>query len=108
MSACVSDLAFLLGPLQDPLLDGPLTDEAIDGDLLGLTQPVSSVHGLLVHRGVPVAVVEDDLEESISTLLFFFFLCSIFIVYRRQAGHDADTPLLCDSWELLRGMCYPK
>lgn len=58
----VSDLALLLGPLQDPLLDGTLTDEAIDSDLLGLTQPVSSVHGLLVHCGVPVAVIEDDLK----------------------------------------------
>lgn len=64
MSACVSDLAFLLGPLQDPLLDGTLTDEAIHSDLLGLTQPVSSVHGLLVHCGVPVAVIEDNLEEK--------------------------------------------
>ncbi len=62
MSTCVSDLAFLLGPLEDPFLDGTLTDEAIDGDLLGLTQPVSSVHGLLVHCGVPVAVIEDNLE----------------------------------------------
>lgn len=61
---CVSDLALLLGPLQDPLLDGALADEAVDGHLLGLTQPVSSVHGLLVHCGVPVAVVEDDLEQK--------------------------------------------
>lgn len=59
---CVPDLTLLLGPLQDPLLDGALADEAVDGDLLGLTQPVGPVHGLLVHRGVPVAVVEDDLE----------------------------------------------
>lgn len=58
-----SNLALLLGPLQDPLLDGSLADEAVDCDLLGLAQPVSPVHGLLVHRGVPVAVVEDDLEE---------------------------------------------
>lgn len=61
---CVSDLALLLGPLQDPLLDGALTDEAVDRDLLGLAQPVGPVHGLLVHRGVPVAVVEDDLERE--------------------------------------------
>lgn len=64
MSVCISDLAFLLGPLQDPLLDGTLTDEAIDSDLLGLTQPVSSVHGLLVHCGVPVTVVEDNLAKK--------------------------------------------
>lgn len=62
VSVCVPDLALLLGPLQDPLLNGALADEAVDGDLLGLTQPVGPVHGLLVHRGVPVAVVEDDLE----------------------------------------------
>lgn len=58
------NLALLLGPLQDPLLDGSLADEAVDCDLLGLAQPVSPVHGLLVHRGVPVAVVEDDLVET--------------------------------------------
>lgn len=60
---CVSDLALLLGPLQDPLLDGALTDEAVDGHLLGLAQPVSPVHGLLVHGGVPIAVIKDDLEQ---------------------------------------------
>ena len=58
---CVTDLALLLGALQDPLLDAALADEAVDGHLLGLAQPVGSVHGLLVHRGVPVAVVEDHL-----------------------------------------------
>lgn len=60
----MSDLALLLGPLQDPLLDATLTDEAINGDLFGLTQPVGPVHGLLVHRGIPVTVVKDDLEEN--------------------------------------------
>lgn len=55
------DLALLLCPLQDPFLDGALADEAVDGDLLGLTQSVSPVHGLLVHCGVPVTVIEDNL-----------------------------------------------
>lgn len=64
VNECISDLALLLGPLQDPLLDGSLTDQAIDSDLLGLAQPVSSVHGLLVHCGVPVTVIEDDLEDK--------------------------------------------
>lgn len=72
MCVCVSDLALLLGPLQDPLLDGTLTDEAIDSDLLGLTQPVSSVHGLLVHCGVPVTVIEDDLWGSKKRSYFYF------------------------------------
>lgn len=58
------DLALLLGPLQDSLLDGTLTDEAIDGDLLGLAQSVSPVHSLLVHCGVPVAVIKDNLETN--------------------------------------------
>lgn len=71
MITCVSDLALLLGPLQDPLLDGPLTDQAVDGHLLGLPQPVGSVHGLLVHRGVPVTVVEDNLKENIEKRLHF-------------------------------------
>lgn len=60
----VTDLALLFGPLQDTLLDAPLADESIDGHLLGLTQPVGPVHGLLVYGGVPVAVVEDDLERN--------------------------------------------
>ena len=58
------DGGLLLGPLQDPLLDGALADEAVDGHLLRLAQAVSSVHGLLVDRWVPVAVVEDDLKQS--------------------------------------------
>lgn len=71
INECVSHLALLLGPLQDPLLDGTLTDKAIDSDLLGLTQPVSSVHGLLVHCGVPVTVIEDDLEGKQKRSLLF-------------------------------------
>lgn len=61
-------LALLLGSLQDPLLDGSLADEAVDCDLFGLAQPVSPVHGLLVYRGVPIAVVEDDLVETFRNL----------------------------------------
>lgn len=64
------DLALLLGALQDPLFNRSLADEAIDGDLLGLAQPVGPVHGLLVHRGVPVTVVEDDLEEERNNICF--------------------------------------
>lgn len=64
MLACVSHLALLLGPLQDPLFDGTLADEAVHSDLLGLTQPVGPVHGLLVYRWVPVAVVEDNLQTK--------------------------------------------
>lgn len=64
MSESDSDLALLLCPLKDPLLDGALTDKTVDSDLLGLPQPVSSIHGLLVHCGVPVAVIEDDLGRS--------------------------------------------
>lgn len=71
MSGRVSDLAFLLGTLQDPLLNGTLTDKTIHSDLLGLTQPVSSVHGLLVHCGVPVTVIEDNLKENQKETLFF-------------------------------------
>lgn len=62
------NLALLLGPLQDPLLDGSLADEAVDGDLLGLAQPVSPIHGLLVNCRVPVTVIEDDLVEKITKL----------------------------------------
>lgn len=72
-------LALLLGPLQDPLLDGTLTDKAVDGDLLGLTQPVSSIHGLLVYCGVPVTVVEDDLEEK-QKGSFLLLQCQVHLV----------------------------
>ena len=39
-------LAFLLGTLQDALLDGVFGDQAIDGHLLLLAQAVRAVHGL--------------------------------------------------------------
>lgn len=97
MSVCVSDLAFLLGPLQDPLLDGTLTDEAIDGDLLGLTQPVSSVHGLLVHCGVPVTVIEYNLEENKQkkdlnfSFLFYFSTFSTTKKNPRCQGHPRSS-----------------
>lgn len=68
----MSDLALLLGALQDPLFDGALTDEAINSDLLSLTQPVRAVHCLLVHRGVPVAVVEDNLEVRTGKFVFLY------------------------------------
>ena len=54
-------LTLLLGSLQYALLDGSLADEPVHGDLLGLAEAVGAVHGLLVHRRVPVAVVEDHL-----------------------------------------------
>lgn len=85
------DLALLLGALQDPLFDGALTDEAVDGHLLGLTQAVSPVHGLLVHRGVPVAVVEDHLTTRTRKLAFYTILL-IQIV---------EVPVIAEMWSSL-------
>ena len=56
--------AFRFRSSQNPLVDRSLAHEPIHGHLLGLAKPVGPVHGLLVHGGVPVAVVEDDLQGT--------------------------------------------
>ena len=61
-SKCTTYLTLFSGSLQDTFLDAPLADQPIHCNLLGLAQPVSAVHGLLIHRWVPVAVIEDDLR----------------------------------------------
>ena len=61
-------LTLLLGALEDAFLYGPLTDESVDRHLLGLSQAMGAVHGLLVHRGVPVTVVEDHLKHTVNVL----------------------------------------
>ena len=45
---------------ENLLLDGVLRDEPEDDDLLGLADPMSSIHGLQIRLWVPVAVVQDD------------------------------------------------
>ena len=55
-------LALLPGPLQNPLLNGSLHHQPVDGDLFGLAEAVGPVHGLLVHCGVPVTVIEYHLH----------------------------------------------
>lgn len=47
-------------PLDDLLLDGVLGDHAVDVDAVALPDAVGAVHGLQVHLGVPVRVVDDD------------------------------------------------
>ena len=37
-----------------------LANKPVDRDLPCLAGPVRPIHGLLVHSGVPVAVIEDD------------------------------------------------
>ena len=61
-SKCATYLTLFSGSLQDSFLNASLTDQPIHCNLLGLAQPVSAVHGLLIHRWVPVAVIEDDLR----------------------------------------------
>ena len=46
-------------PLHDLLVDGVLRDEPEHPDLLRLADPVGAIHGLQVHLGVPVGVVQD-------------------------------------------------
>lgn len=60
----MTHLTLLSGPLQYPLLYSSLTDESVHCHLFGLAQSVSSVHGLLVHCGVPVTVVEYHLSNN--------------------------------------------
>lgn len=55
-------LALLPGPLQDPLLNATLHHQPVDCYLFCLTQPVCTIHGLLVYSGVPVTVIENDLQ----------------------------------------------
>jgi len=61
-SKCTTYLTLFSGSLQDTFLNASLADQPIHCNLLGLAQPVSPVHGLLIHRWVPVAVIEDDLR----------------------------------------------
>ena len=63
-TSCLTHLTLLLRPLDDALLYGALTDEPIDRHLLGLSEAVGTVHSLLVHRRVPVTVVEDHLGRQ--------------------------------------------
>lgn len=55
-------LTLFSGSLQDTFLNASLADQPIHCNLLGLAQPVSPVHSLLIHRWVPVTVIEDDLR----------------------------------------------
>lgn len=57
-------LALLLGSLKNAFLNGALTDEPVHSHLLRLPQAVRPVHGLLVHRGVPVAVIKNHLRRQ--------------------------------------------
>lgn len=54
-------LTLLLGSLQNAFFNGALTDESVDSNLLCLPQAVGPVHGLLVHSGVPIAIIKNHL-----------------------------------------------
>ena len=53
------ELTLLQGLLENVLFDGVYGDQAVDVNGLGLPDPVGPILGLLVHRWVPVGVVED-------------------------------------------------
>jgi len=50
--------------LDNPLIDCPSCYETIHGDLTSLAQAMSTIHGLRVVGGVPVALIEDDSVRS--------------------------------------------
>ena len=47
-------------PLQHALLNTTFRNEAEDVDLLGLTDTMSTVHGLQIRLRVPITIVQDD------------------------------------------------
>ena len=46
--------------LDNPLIDCSPRYETIHGDLASLSQAMSTIHGLRVVGGVPIALIEDD------------------------------------------------
>ena len=50
--------------LDNPLIDCSSCYETIHGDLSSLAQAMSTIHGLRVVGGVPVALIEDDSVRS--------------------------------------------
>lgn len=57
-------LTLLLGSLQNAFFNGAFTDEPVHSNLLCLPQAVGPVHGLLVHSGVPVTIIENHLHRQ--------------------------------------------
>lgn len=57
-------LTLLPGSLQNSFLNCPLADQPVDSHLFRLTQPVCTVLCLLVHRGIPIRVVENNLKKK--------------------------------------------
>lgn len=57
-----SYLALFACPLQNSLLDGALANQSVDGHLFCLAQTMGSIHGLLVDSGIPIRIVEDNLQ----------------------------------------------
>lgn len=56
--------ALLDGLHQDVFLNRVLSDQSIDGDIAGLPYSVASVLGLLIHGGVPISIIEDDITGT--------------------------------------------
>jgi len=92
-----SYLTLLFRPLQDAFLDGSLTDEPVDGDLLRLSQSVGAVHRLLVYRRIPVAVIEDHLENTTHMVYWFWF---------GHHGVEIKRMEKIGAWELLMRVCF--
>jgi len=59
----VSYLALFTCPLQNSLLNSSLTDETVNSHLFGLAQTMGSIHGLLIHSGIPIGIIENNLER---------------------------------------------
>lgn len=56
---CALHVLLLLGPPYDLLFHGAPSHESVDSYRLGLTDTVSTVSSLFVHRGVPIIIVEN-------------------------------------------------
>jgi hypothetical protein len=80
--------ALFSGPGEDSLFDGPLANEPVNSDLLSLAESVRPVHGLLVHRWVPIRVIENNL--AVNPLLNLEKMFSD-VIYYSVSSSEVDT-----------------
>ena len=57
---CRLNVLLLLGTLGDSFLDRALSCDSVNGNGLGLADPMRPICRLLVHRWVPILIIEDD------------------------------------------------
>jgi len=57
---CTLNCFFLLGSLDDSLLNGTFGNQLIDVNISALSDTMGSICGLSIHGGIPIVIVEDD------------------------------------------------